>query len=90
MTVAVGEMLDAATSWRIGIKIKPHAAHVLAVNQEASVTLRDSKVRRYSSLIEIDGGGFDGSGFPEGTPFFKNGKLVGITLGGTRFSKRCA
>ncbi len=87
VTVAVGDVLDAATSWRIGIKIKPHAAHVLAVNQEASVTLRDSKVRRYSSLIEIDGGGFDGSGFPEGTPFFKNGKLVGITLVGTRFSK---
>jgi beta-lactamase regulating signal transducer with metallopeptidase domain len=86
--VAVGDALDAATSRRVGeIKIEPHTAHVRAVNQEASATVRDSAVRRFSSLIEIDGGGFGGSGFPEGTPFFKDGKLVGMTVVGTRFSK---
>jgi len=82
-TVAAGDALDAAVSHRVGqIEIRPHAANVRAVNQEMSVVLKDSSVRHYTSLIEIDGGGF-----PEGTPFFKDGKLVGITLVGTRYSK---
>lgn len=82
-TVAVGDVLDAAVSRRMGqFEIRPHTANVRAVNQEFSIVLKGSMTRHYTSLIEIDGGGF-----PEGTPFFKDGKLVGITLIGTRFSK---
>jgi beta-lactamase regulating signal transducer with metallopeptidase domain len=83
--VAVGDALDAIESRptalrRIGqIEVRKHAATVRAVNQGASITVRHSQVQRFSSLIEINGG------FPEGTAFFKDGKLVGMTIVGTRF-----
>jgi beta-lactamase regulating signal transducer with metallopeptidase domain len=82
-TVAVGDVLDAAASPRVGqIEVRPHTANVRAIKQEVSLVLKDASVRHYTSLIEIDGGGF-----PEGTPFYKDGKLVGMALVGTRFSK---
>jgi beta-lactamase regulating signal transducer with metallopeptidase domain len=84
-TVAVGDALDSIESRptalrHIGqIEVRKHTATVRAVNQEASITIRHSHVRTFSSLIEVD------CGFPEGTALFKDGKLVGMTIVGTRF-----
>jgi hypothetical protein len=79
-SVGVGDALDAVTSTGLGeMRVTPRATTVRATNREAEVTTSHSGVRRFKTLLEID------RGFPEGTPIFKDGRLVGMTIIGTRF-----
>jgi beta-lactamase regulating signal transducer with metallopeptidase domain len=79
-TVGVGDALDAITSKGPGeMRVISHAATVRATDREAEVNISGGVVHHFKSLLQID------RGFPEGTPFFKDGKFVGMTVVGTRF-----
>ncbi len=58
----------------------PRQATVIAVDEHAELELRERGIKhQFDGLIEVD------RVFPEGTPLFKEGKLVGLTLLGSRF-----
>jgi WD40 repeat protein len=61
--------------------VTPKAARVVAVDREAELNLPERGIEAsYEGLVEID------RLLPEGTPVFKDGKLAGLTLLGTRFA----
>jgi hypothetical protein len=80
-TLSVGDTLSAITLNDKGeLWVAPHAATVTALDSKSELSLRDQKVRhQFDHLIEID------RALAEGTPLFKEGKLAGLTLLGTRF-----
>jgi serine/threonine protein kinase/WD40 repeat protein len=61
-------------------KSAPKQATVVALDQPAELELPERNIiHHYENLIEVD------QSFAEGTPLFKDGKLVGLTLLGSRF-----
>jgi len=60
--------------------ITPKAARIVALNREADLKLPKHKIEHhYEKLVVIN------RSLPEGTPLFKDGKLAGLTLLGSRF-----
>ncbi|MBC7815399.1 MAG: protein kinase, partial [Planctomycetaceae bacterium] len=60
--------------------LAPRQATVVALDRHAELELRERSIKhQYKNLIEVD------QSFPEGTPLYKEGKLVGLTLLGSRF-----
>ena len=61
-------------------RLQSGAAHVVAVGVDRQLNLpQRTLVHEYSGLIQVD------RCLPEGTPVFRDGKLVGVTLLGERF-----
>lgn len=76
-TVEVGDLLDAVVwNYKGKERVEKGATAVRAIDREAKI---DRVAKTYKNLLEID------RGFPEGTPLFKEGRLVGLTIVGTRF-----
>jgi WD40 repeat protein len=74
--VAEGDALTAVSTSHV----LPKRATVVGVGRKTQFELPEWKIQRsYDDLIEVD------QTFPEGTPLFKNGKLVGLTLLGSRY-----
>ncbi len=64
----------------VNLLVKPRAAQIVAFNKTATLNLPERNItHQFEKLMEIN------SSLPEGTPLFKNGKLAGLTLLGTRF-----
>jgi beta-lactamase regulating signal transducer with metallopeptidase domain len=79
--VAVGDSLSAiirngAGGWRV----VPKSATVTGFDRKAELKFADHRFHhKFANLIEVD------RKLPEGTPLFKDGRLVGLTLLGSRF-----
>ncbi|MBW3540422.1 MAG: protein kinase [Planctomycetes bacterium] len=79
--LALGDVLSAILPGSSSeLLITPSAARVVALDREAELDLPDRGLQhQFHKLVEID------RMLPEGTPLFKEGKLAGLTLLGTRF-----
>jgi hypothetical protein len=82
--VAVGDALsamirDQSNDWRV----RPGATTVTALDRSTVWHLNDRDIHhKVDKLFEVTGM------WPEGTPLFKNGKLAGLVLLGSRFSEK--
>jgi hypothetical protein len=83
LELAVGDVLSAMTTGTNEAPQPPRTrgtARVVALDQKAGLSLSERKIdHQFDGLVEID------RSLPEGTPLFKNGRLAGLTLLGTRF-----
>jgi len=78
--VEVGDVLDAVTSRPLGeMQILPACDDRPGRQSGGNGNVPEGIGSRFEGLLEVD------RGFPEGTPLFKDGKLVGMTIVGTRF-----
>jgi hypothetical protein len=82
VVLEVGDVLSAIiTGSSPELSVVSHAARVAALGREATLRLPKplTPVQRYDRLVEVD------RLLPEGTPLFKEGKLAGLVLLGSRF-----
>lgn len=63
------------------LRVTPQAARIVSFNNQAELELPPltKKKHKFEGLVQLD------RSLPEGTPLFKEGKLAGLTLLGTRF-----
>jgi len=63
------------------LSVVSHVAQVVALGRQATLSLPRplTPVQHYDQLVEVD------RSLPEGTPLFKEGKLAGLVLLGSRF-----
>ncbi|MEX2317002.1 MAG: protein kinase [Pirellulales bacterium] len=79
VTLVVGDVLSAILPGSPAeFVISPNVARVSGLDRQSNTKLPNRQVT-YQNLIEID------RTLPEGTPLFKDGKLAGLTLLGSRF-----
>ena len=82
MALAIDDDLSAIIpGWLPKLSLTSHAARVVALGREATLKLPKplTPVQHFDRLVEVD------HALPEGTPLFKDGKLAGLVLMGTRF-----
>jgi TIGR03009 family protein len=82
VVLGVGDVLSAIIPGSSPeLSVAPNAVSVVALDRQANESLPkpQAPVLHYDRLIEVD------RSLPEGTPLFKDGKLAGLVLLGSRF-----